>query len=217
MSPARRRSCCACSSRASSCASAASKAGQRRRAHHRRHQPRPRRRHRASGSFRADLYYRLNVVAVHLPPLRERREDLPLLIRHFVAARRRKEMGIRREGVSEPEAVDALLRYPWPGNVRELENLIERVLVLSDDEPIAARGPARAGARGRVGLRVDPASRCFAGEKIARRRGRRVRARDHPGGAPARDFNQTRAAELLGTTRRILKYRMDKLGIAPME
>src|SRR5215468_4839830 len=86
------------------------------------------------GSFRPDLYYRLNVVSVHLPPLRERRGDLVLLLRHFVEAKT-KEMGIP-EKVLRPEAVDALLRYSCPGNVRELENLIERVLVLSEEPAV---------------------------------------------------------------------------------
>src|SRR6185369_15375673 len=87
------------------------------------------------GSFRADLFYRLNVVAVHLPPLRERRDDLVLLIRHFVAGKCR-DMAIVEKTI-RPEAVDAMLRYPWPGNVRELENLIERVLVLSEGPVIS--------------------------------------------------------------------------------
>src|SRR5262245_22964363 len=85
-------------------------------------------------SFRPDLYYRLNVVSVHLPPLRERRDDLVPLIRHFVATKCR-DMGIP-EKIVRPEVVDCLLRYPWPGNVRELENLIERVLVLSEGATI---------------------------------------------------------------------------------
>ena len=87
-----------------------------------------------AGTFRKDLYYRLNVVSVHLPPLRERRDDLVLLIRHF-AQLKAKEMGIP-EKILKPEAVDALLSYPWPGNVRELENLIERLLVLCESQTI---------------------------------------------------------------------------------
>jgi DNA-binding NtrC family response regulator len=75
------------------------------------------------GSFRSDLYYRLNVVAVHLPPLRERQDDLVPLIRHFVQTKSRA-MGMPEKPIRS-EAVDALLRYGWPGNVRELENLIE--------------------------------------------------------------------------------------------
>ncbi len=87
------------------------------------------------GSFRPDLFYRLNVVTVHLPPLRERRDDLILLIRHFAQSKAR-DMGIP-EKTLKPETVDALLRYPWPGNVRELENLLERLLVLCEGPTIA--------------------------------------------------------------------------------
>src|SRR5262249_52828680 len=86
------------------------------------------------GSFRPDLYYRLHVVSINLPPLRERRDDLLLLVRHFAQAKAR-EMGIP-EKAFRPDAVDVLLRYPWPGNVRELENLIERLLVLSEGASI---------------------------------------------------------------------------------
>jgi len=162
------------------------------------------------GSFRADLFYRLNVVAVHLPPLRERRDDLVLLIRHFVAAKCR-DMNIP-EKIARPEAVDALLRYPWPGNVRELENLIERILVLSEGPQItleelpdivkrteASPGNLRdqvLAGRKSLGSAVDEFEREIIAEALQQT-----------------DFNQTRAAEMLGTTRRILKYRMDKLGI----
>jgi two-component system response regulator AtoC len=163
------------------------------------------------GSFRPDLYYRLNVVAVHLPPLRERHEDLAPLIRHFVAAKS-QEMGMPEKSI-RPDAVDALLRYGWPGNVRELENLIERVLVLSegpavtlDDLPAPVRRndawtpasmrEAVLGGHKSLGIAVDEFERDLILEALRRT-----------------DFNQTRAAERLGTTRRILKYRMDKLGI----
>jgi DNA-binding NtrC family response regulator len=166
-------------------------------------------------SFRADLYYRLNVVSVHLPPLRERRDDLVVLLRHFVATKCR-DMGIPEKTV-RPEVVDALLRYPWPGNVRELENLIERVLVLSegpiitpDDLPDqvkrteASPGNLRdqvLAGRKSLGDAVDEFEREIIAEALHQM-----------------EFNQTRAAEMLGTTRRILKYRMDKLGIdAPSE
>jgi formate hydrogenlyase transcriptional activator len=83
----------------------------------------------ADGQFRNDLYYRLNVFPVVLPPLRERRDDIPRLVRHFaqIVARR---MGRRIETIPA-EAMDALMRYPWPGNIRELENVIERAVILS--------------------------------------------------------------------------------------
>jgi DNA-binding NtrC family response regulator len=85
----------------------------------------------ASGRFREDLYYRLNVVNIELPPLRERREDIPLLAQHFLkkfAVENQKEIA----GFS-PEATDFLLRYDWPGNVRELENTIERAVILAQN------------------------------------------------------------------------------------
>src|SRR5207302_1247372 len=81
------------------------------------------------GTFRSDLYYRLNVVSIHLPSLRERRDDITPLIRHFLQAKS-QELGIPEKPFTN-EALDLLLQYSWPGNVRELENLIERALVLS--------------------------------------------------------------------------------------
>jgi two-component system response regulator AtoC len=84
----------------------------------------------ASGRFRADLYYRVNVVRLHLPPLRERREDVPELVRHFVA-RFNARLGLAVQGVT-PAAMHQLLAYAWPGNVRELENVVERAMVLAD-------------------------------------------------------------------------------------
>jgi len=88
----------------------------------------------ASGQFREDLYYRLNVVTIELPPLRERKEDMPLLAQHFLkkfAAENQKEI----TGFS-PEVTDFLLKYEWPGNVRELENAIERSVILAKDSYI---------------------------------------------------------------------------------
>lgn len=83
------------------------------------------------GNFREDLYYRLNVIPIHLPPLRERREDIPLLIEHFLQGfNRKKSYGI--EGVSR-EAMEVLVRYPWPGNVRELENICQRLCILKGE------------------------------------------------------------------------------------
>jgi DNA-binding NtrC family response regulator len=81
------------------------------------------------GRFREDLYYRLNVIALQLPPLRQRKEDVPALVTHFVE-KYAKENGKRVEGVG-PEALQSLMDYDWPGNVRELENVIERGVVLS--------------------------------------------------------------------------------------
>jgi transcriptional regulator with PAS, ATPase and Fis domain len=85
-----------------------------------------------AGRFREDLYYRLNVVAIELSPLRERREDVPELVEHFLATR---QVGPLRSRVS-PEALAALLRYDWPGNVRELANVLERAQILAEDHLI---------------------------------------------------------------------------------
>jgi formate hydrogenlyase transcriptional activator len=83
----------------------------------------------ADGRFREDLYYRLNVFPVVLPPLRERRDDVPRVVRHFTQQFARR-MGRRIDTI--PSAVmEALVRYPWPGNVRELQNVIERAVILS--------------------------------------------------------------------------------------
>lgn len=83
------------------------------------------------GRFREDLYYRLNVISLHLPPLRERRSDIPALVRHFLARR-----SGRPSSEITPEALKALLAYDWPGNVRELENALEHALVIARDGPL---------------------------------------------------------------------------------
>src|ERR671920_616009 len=85
----------------------------------------------AAGRFREDLFYRLNVIEIHLPPLRERREDIPLLVRHFIT-RTAHEQGEAEKAI-EPEAMSALINYAWPGNVRELQNAVERAFTLSDE------------------------------------------------------------------------------------
>src|SRR6476619_1794625 len=90
-----------------------------------------------AGQFREDLYFRLNVVPIFVPSLRERQNDVPLLADHFMAMLAR-EYG-RRPKIFEPDAVTALQRYPWPGNVRELRNLVERLMIMVPGDRIAAR------------------------------------------------------------------------------
>lgn len=85
------------------------------------------------GEFREDLYYRLNVIPIQVPSLRERREDIPLLIRHFLGHFNQRYNFIKE---MEPEVIEVLMRYSWPGNIRELENLIERLVVTSSTEKI---------------------------------------------------------------------------------
>ncbi len=84
--------------------------------------------------FREDLYYRLNVLPIHLPPLRERKEDIPPLVDYFIEVYNRK-LGLRIKGASK-EAMKQFLQYPWPGNVRELENIIERAMILTEKDTI---------------------------------------------------------------------------------
>jgi DNA-binding NtrC family response regulator len=86
------------------------------------------------GTFRDDLYYRLSVVPIHLPPLRERREDIALLIEHFISVFS-KEYNVEPKRIA-PDAMEKLLAYPWPGNIRELQNVIERVFALSQNTEI---------------------------------------------------------------------------------
>jgi two-component system nitrogen regulation response regulator NtrX len=95
----------------------------------------------AAGRFREDLFYRLNVVPLSVPPLRDRREDIPLLIAHFVGQLTSREGVMPR--VFEPEAVDALTRMEWPGNVRELRNTVERLLILASGSRVGVQDVER--------------------------------------------------------------------------
>jgi two-component system response regulator AtoC len=112
-----------------------------------------------AGRFREDLYYRLNVIHIHMPPLRDRMDDLPLLVEHFLAKFRFKPDAIPTT-ISE-EAMGLLMEHDWPGNVRELENAIERAVVLSRGQPIMpdhlplTESPAVAGGKARTRGRVD--------------------------------------------------------------
>jgi DNA-binding NtrC family response regulator len=170
------------------------------------------------GSFRSDLYFRLNVVAIPLPPLRERREDLPLLIRHFLEKKSRAA-GIAMRSFT-PEALDRMMSYDWPGNVRELENAVERALALSDRDALDVDdlpGKVAAGANGTASPLELPVSAGSTSHGPARTMSDQVDALERQlilSALHRADYNQTRAAEDLGTTRRILKYKMDKLGIA---
>jgi two-component system response regulator AtoC len=104
-----------------------------------------------AGRFREDLFYRLNVLQLHLPPLRDRRDDIPVLIDHFVKVNRRKHPTLTAEGLTD-EAMALLTAYHWPGNVRELENTIEQAMVLCDAPLIEARFFAAKVARAGAGL-----------------------------------------------------------------
>lgn len=89
----------------------------------------------ALGQFREDLYFRLNVFPIEIPPLRERKADIPALVQHFIMKKAR-EMGLAQMPILAPTAIDQLMNYHWPGNVRELQNAVERALILSRGKPL---------------------------------------------------------------------------------
>jgi formate hydrogenlyase transcriptional activator len=107
------------------------------------------------GAFRADLFYRLSVFPVHLPPLRERREDIPVLAEYFLS-RLQKALGRRFKGV-EPESMDRLTSFDWPGNIRQLENVVEHAAILCDDPLLTVPAASMTGTRNpafRIGSRL---------------------------------------------------------------
>lgn len=160
-----------------------------------------------TGEFRQDLYYRLNVVPLFLPPLRERKEDLDAFIRFFALKFAPPECVPDRIRFT-PEALHALHQYNWPGNVRELENAIEHALVLGhpekleiDDLPVALQGDVRPTLLSNIQSSTQEASL----EEIEKRC--LLSALQKTAG------NQTRAAKILGVTRRTLGYRIKKYGL----
>ena len=162
----------------------------------------------AKGRFRQDLFYRLNVVPVRIPPLRDRRADIPLLVEHFLR-RFAAELG-RPAPTVTPAALAALCAHDWPGNVRELENVIERAVTLEsrdriDLDSLVGLKPAGPGADAllefpRPGFDLDQALGSME-------RGIIEKALAHAGGV------RKEAARLLGVTLRSLRYRLVKLGI----
>jgi formate hydrogenlyase transcriptional activator len=151
------------------------------------------------GRFRPDLYYRLNVFPIQLPPLRERKEDLPLLVR-YLAMRYGARLAKRIPAVSR-ETMDVLEAYPWPGNIRELENVIERAMILSEGAELDVSGslPTRRGGAGAGVRTLEDIQREYI-RLVLEQTGWRVSGR---GGA----------AELLGMKPTTLEARMKKLGI----
>jgi transcriptional regulator with PAS, ATPase and Fis domain len=161
-----------------------------------------------TGAFRKDLYYRLQVVTITLPPLRARREDIPLLARHFLEHFAREFR--KRAPQLSPAAERLLVEYDWPGNVRELRNVVERAMILEDaGELLPAHlppeiaqlpaSPAVAAARfplPRTGVVLEEVEREFVRQAL-----------EMTGG------NQTRAATFLGLTRDELRYRVKKFGL----
>ncbi|HET9954766.1 MAG TPA: sigma 54-interacting transcriptional regulator [Polyangiaceae bacterium] len=154
----------------------------------------------AAGKFREDLYYRLNVISIRVPPLRERVGDIPILVKHFVA----RHAGERRVQVSRP-ALERFCAYPWPGNVRQLENEIRRVLVLADEvvgeEHLSPELVQKTQGKAIDELNLRQRIDALEAELV------RVALRRTEG-------NQTRAAELLGVSRFGLQKMMKRLEIS---
>jgi transcriptional regulator with PAS, ATPase and Fis domain len=150
------------------------------------------------GTFREDLYYRLNVVQMNIPPLRERKEDIPYLVDHFV-----KKFG----GEISEGALDRLVSYHWPGNVRELENVVERSILLAKGPRVEAddikietgitrRPVSSTDAFLPEGMTLDQYEQSIIREALKRANG-----------------NKSQAARLLGLTRNALRYRLTQMGI----
>jgi Nif-specific regulatory protein len=163
------------------------------------------------GEFREDLYWRLNVIPIFIPPLRERKKDIPLLVNHFI----KKFNEIYGKNIKiKPEALEVLLDYPFPGNIRELENLIERLVLLTEGEWIEGESVKKILKIKKSLLKEDklltpPREDFFKKEgllkeieRIERERILKVLEECH--------FNQTKAAKILGLTRRQLSYRLQK-------
>ena len=157
------------------------------------------------GEFREDLYYRLNVIKIPLPPLRERRADIPLLVDHFL--RKYAEMnGKKITGISK-EAMDMLMKYNYPGNVRELENIIEQAVVLCRDEVITTQDlPATL----QAALFESPES---LDEGTFQERVEAFEKRLIREALQQADYVQTKAAQILGMSERHLRYKLQKYGL----
>jgi transcriptional regulator with GAF, ATPase, and Fis domain len=164
----------------------------------------------ASGRFREDLWFRLNVFPITIPPLRQRREDIPALVHHFID-RKSKEMKLTERPALAAGALDRLMVYDWPGNVRELENMIERTLIQSRGgmlsfetllTPQVLGGPERTrdSGRNRTVLSLDEINAQHIRQALEMAGGKI----NGPGGA----------AQILGLNPNTLRSRMSKLGIA---
>ncbi len=162
-----------------------------------------------AGEFREDLYYRLSVAPLLVPPLRERREDIPLLIHHILSKLKQR---IGKEVVFDQETIEVLQTYPWPGNVRELENLVERVVVFSKTDrigpehlPSQFRQPLRIKGKVHMSLPAEGFSLNQLEQDIIEE------------ALIQNEWNQTQTARYLGITRNTLIYRMQKFNLRKLD
>jgi len=157
------------------------------------------------GRFREDLYYRLNVMRLPVPPLRDRRQDIPLLADHFLA-HFRDALGKPIRGFAD-DALERLTSYSWPGNVRELENVIERAIILADSDRVCARDLPET-------VTAAPMTTDSASGDLSLRRARRAFEADWIRRAlRSTDGNRTHAAKLLGISHRALLYKIKEYGL----
>jgi two-component system response regulator HydG len=160
-----------------------------------------------AGAMRQDLFFRLSVLVIEMPPLRERREDLPLLVAHFLA--RIRERGVARVESVDPHALELMLDYPFPGNVRELENMLEGVsLTLPPDRTTIRTDDVRGWLRHRGQSAAPPTAQ-----------GPSLRLHDLEVWAISEalrqtDGNKSRAAQLLGISRDTLYRKLQEMGLA---
>jgi two-component system response regulator AtoC len=162
------------------------------------------------GAFRSDLFYRINVLNIHLPPLRHRSEDVPALVRHFVSSYNDR-LGLQITGFGA-KAMKAMLAYPWPGNVRELQNVVERAMVLAEGSEIEleqlppnVRDPQR---EAMFAIESLPADELSIKKHAAQQEKRLIkRALELTGG------NRTRASEHLDLSYRALLYKIRDYGL----
>jgi len=154
-------------------------------------------------SFREDLYYRINVFPITLPPLRERKEDIPELVAHFL-----HKLGRKQDAIAAP-ALNKLMQYAWPGNVRELENVVERALIMSgsgsiDEEDLPPH--VRESVTGGSGTALEIPDGGLSLEQVEVDLIRNALAKA--------GRNKSQAAKLLGITRRKLYSMMERLGVS---
>jgi two-component system response regulator HydG len=158
-------------------------------------------------TFREDLFYRLNVVPIQIPPLRDRKEDIPLLVEHFL--RVYNEKNSRNVHGFHPRALDGMMRYEWPGNIRELENVVERAVIMARDDyvPFAELPDSIREATGhtltqeiREGIRPGMTIKEMERELILKT-------------LEENEGNRTRSARILGITRRTLQHKLKEYGI----
>lgn len=157
----------------------------------------------AAGQFREDLFYRLNVIPVHVPSLRERPEDIPILVKEFL-----RKFGKDAEVTVSPELMDIFRRHHWPGNIRELENFIERLVILRSSNQLTPEDlPDDFGAR-------DASSRETATSETGRLTFHEAEKNLIVDALHRTGWNRTRAARRLNIPRHVLVYRMKKYGIS---